>query len=176
MAEIMLNTALILFFPFFMAFAAASDLVSMTISNKVSLALIAGFMVFALYMGMSAEQIAWHWAMFAVVLVAGFVLFAFGAIGGGDAKLAASTALWFGWEHVMVYLVSAAFFGGLLTLLIIKLRSVPLPDRLEKVDWIVRLHRADEGVPYGIALAVAAFTVYPNTPWMQHVIESVRGL
>lgn len=172
----MLNTALILFFPFIMAFAAASDLVSMTISNKVSLALIAGFMGFAIYMGMPAGEIAWHWAMFALVLVVGFTLFAFGAIGGGDAKLAASTALWLGWEHIMVYLVAAAFFGGLLTLVMLKMRNVPLPDRLEKVDWIARLHRADEGVPYGIALAMAAFMVYPNTPWMQHVIESARAM
>jgi len=172
----MLEVALILFFPFFMAFSAASDLVSMTISNKVSLALMAGFMLFAFVIGMPAAEIAWHWAMFALVLAAGFALFAFGAIGGGDAKLAAATALWFGWEYIMVYLVTAAFFGGLLTLLILKLRSVPLPDRFERVDWIARLYRADEGVPYGIALAAAAFTVYPNTPWMQLVFESARSI
>ncbi len=98
------------------------------------------------------------------------MLFAFGTIGGGDAKLAASTALWLGTEQLLPYLVVSAFFGGILTLLILKMRSVPLPDRFEKVDWIVRLYRADQGVPYGIALAAAAFFVYPQTPWMQHVI------
>lgn len=170
----MLNTALLLFFPFFMAFAAASDLVSMTISNKVSLALIAGFMAFAIAIGMPYETIAWHWALFFVVLLVGFALFAFGTIGGGDAKLAASTALWFGWEHAMEYLVVAAFFGGILTLVLLKLRSVPLPGRFEKIDWVARLYRADEGVPYGIALSAAALMVYPDTPWMQHVFASVR--
>ncbi|MCB1459250.1 MAG: peptidase, partial [Nitratireductor sp.] len=69
----MLDLALILFFPFFMAFAGASDLVSMTISNKVSLALMAGFMLFAWMIGLSYEAIAWHWAMFALVLFIGFV-------------------------------------------------------------------------------------------------------
>ncbi len=170
----MLNFALIMFFPFFMAFAGASDLVSMTISNKISLALIAGFMVFAFAIGMPLADIGWHWAMFALVLVIAFGLFAFGAIGGGDAKLAASTALWLGWEHSMSYLVIAAFFGGILTLLILKLRSVPLPDRVAGVDWIARLYRADEGIPYGIALAAAAIMVYPQTPWMQHVFLSVN--
>ena len=172
----MLNLALILFFPFFMAYAAASDLVSMTISNKISLALIAGFMAFALYIGMPWSEIGWHWAMFAVVLLAGFALFAFGVIGGGDAKLAAATALWLGWEHVVLYVLTASFFGGLLTLVLLKMRSVPLPDRVSRVDWIARLYRADEGVPYCIALAAAAFTVYPQTPWMQMVFESARGI
>lgn len=172
----MLNTALILFFPFFMAFAAASDLVSMTISNKVSIALIAGFMVFAIAIGLPLSVIGWHWLMFFVVLLVGFTLFSFGVIGGGDAKLAASTALWFGGEHLMPYLLASAFYGGLLTLLLIKLRSVPLPDRVSGIDWIARLYRADEGVPYGIALSAAALMVYPQTPWMQYVFDSVRAL
>jgi prepilin peptidase CpaA len=172
----MLDTALILFFPALMAFAASSDLVSMTISNKVSLGLIAGFMVFALAMGMPWPVIGMHWAMFAIVLAGGFALFAFGTIGGGDAKLAASTALWLGTEQLMPYLVVSAFFGGILTLMILRMRSVPLPDRFANVEWIARLYRADQGVPYGIALAAAAFFVYPQTPWMQHVFESARAL
>lgn len=170
----MLDIALVLFFPFFMAFAGASDLVSMTISNKVSLALMAGFMIFALLIGMPPVAIAWHWAIFAVVLLIGFALFAVGAIGGGDAKLAASTALWLGWEHSLSYFVIAAFFGGVLTLAILRIRSLPLPDRVANVGWIARLYRADEGIPYGIALAAAAIMVYPQTPWMQHVFASVN--
>lgn len=170
----MLDIALILFFPFFMAFAGASDLVSMTISNKVSLALIAGFMVCALLIGMPPAEIAWHWAMFAIVILAGFALFAFGAVGGGDAKLAASTALWLGWEHSLSYFVIAAFLGGLLTLFILRVRAIPLPERVSSVGWIARLYRADEGIPYGIALAAAAIMVYPQTPWMQHVFASAN--
>ncbi|GIL01214.1 MAG: type 4 prepilin peptidase 1 [Alphaproteobacteria bacterium] len=172
----MLDIALVLFFPFFMAFAGASDLVSMTISNKVSLALIAGFMVFAVSIGMPLSAVAWHWAMFAVVLAIGFALFALGAVGGGDAKLAASTALWLGWEHSLSYFVIAAFLGGLLTILILRVRSLPLPDRVAHVGWIARLYRADEGIPYGIALAAAAMMVYPQTPWMQHVFASAGRL
>jgi len=171
----MFDTALLLFFPFLMAFAAASDLVSMTISNKVSLALIAGFAVFALAMDLPLPLIGMHVLMFAIVLLIGFALFAFGAIGGGDAKLAASTALWFGFAHALEYVVAAAFFGGILTLLILNLRGSPLPDRISQIGWIARLHRADQGVPYGIALAAAALMVYPQTPWMQHAIQSVRA-
>ena len=110
----MLEPALILFFPALMAYAAASDLLSMTISNKISLALMAGFMVFALWMGLGTMTIAWHWAMFAVVLVAGFTLFAFGVIGGGDAKLAAAIGAALGFPGVLPALFFAALAGGVL--------------------------------------------------------------
>ena len=87
----MLQTALLIFFPFLMIYSAFSDLVSMTISNKVSLALMVGFIGFAYWTGMDIQTFGWHWAMFAIVLFASFGLFAVGAIGGGDAKLAAAT-------------------------------------------------------------------------------------
>lgn len=169
----MLEYSLIFFFPFLMAYSAASDLVSMTISNRVSLCLMGGFMFFALWLGMDYATIAWHWAMFAIVLTAGFSLFAFGVIGGGDAKLAASTALWFGWEHSMSYFVLSAVLGGVLTLILLKVRGTPLPDRLLQVNWINRLYRSDTGVPYGIALGLAAMAIYPDTPWMELVYEGV---
>ncbi|MCB1460477.1 MAG: peptidase, partial [Nitratireductor sp.] len=66
------------------------------------------------------------------------------------------------------------FFGGILTLVILRIRAVPLPDRIASVGWIARLYRADEGIPYGIALAAAAIFVYPQTPWMQHVFSAVN--
>lgn len=43
---------------------------------------------------------------------------------------------------------------------------MPLPQLFAGRQWIERLHRADAGVPYGIALAVAALMVYPRTEWM----------
>jgi len=174
--NIMLETSLILFFPFFMALAAASDLITMTISNKISVALMAGFMVFAFWMGMDWATIGWHWAMFALTLVIGFGLFAVGVLGGGDAKLIASTSLWLGWDYMLIYVVNFALLGGLLALIILRLRSIPIPERVENVDWISRLHRADTGVPYGIALGAAALITYPKTPWMQYVFESARLL
>ncbi|MBL4890878.1 MAG: prepilin peptidase [Rhizobiaceae bacterium] len=172
----MLDTLLILFFPFLMAFAAASDLVSMTISNKISMTLITGFMVFAVWMQMDLETIGWHWAMFGIVLAVSFSLFALNVIGGGDAKLVAAASLWFGWEHTMDYILIFAIMGGLMALVILRLRSIPLPDRIANVGWIARLYRADSGVPYGVALGAAAIFVYPQTPWMQHVFLAARTL
>ena len=141
----------------------------MTISNKVSLLLMAGFMVFAFLVGMDTQTILWHWAMFAVVLLGGFSLFAFNIIGGGDAKLAAATSLWLGWGLVAPYLLYASILGGLLTLIMLKFRSQVLPGSLQRVEWIDRLHNKENGVPYGIALGISAVFVYPQTIWMDHI-------
>lgn len=150
-------------FPFAMAYAAASDLVSMTISNRLCLFLVGSFAVCSVLLGLSPAAIGWHLAAGALVLVVTFSLFAAGWIGGGDAKLAAATALWFGFDQLMPYLLIAAVLGGLLTLLILRLRSRPLPALAENWSWARRLHAANEGVPYGIALAFAALLVLPDT-------------
>jgi prepilin peptidase CpaA len=160
----MISSALILLlFPTLMAFAASSDLLTMTISNKLVLALTAGFMTLALMMGLSWPVIASHMASGVLVLSVAFGCYAAGWIGGGDAKLAAAIALWFGFDHILAYLLYASLLGGMLTLLVLKFRSEALPAALMRQAWVMRLHNEKSGVPYGIALAVAALLVYPDT-------------
>jgi len=156
----------LLLFPALMAFAASSDLLTMTISNRLSLALAGGFFLLMIVTGMSLHAAGMHVAAAAVVLVVAFVFFSQGWIGGGDAKLAAATALWFGFDHLLDYLIYASLFGGVLTLAIIQFRKIPLPAMLARQGWILRLHETDAGIPYGIALAAAALAVYPKTGWM----------
>jgi prepilin peptidase CpaA len=153
-------------FPAMMAFAASSDLFTMTIANKVSLILIGGFVLLALLTGMSGHDMLLHAGVAAAVLVVAFLCFTRGWIGGGDAKLAATTVLWLGVAHLADYLVYASLLGGALTLAIIQYRAVPMPQLLLGREWAERLHRPDSGVPYGIALAIAALLVYPHTEWM----------
>ena len=69
-----LDTARLLLFPALMAFAAASDLFTMTISNRVSLALIAGFVALAVLGGMGLHDILLHFGAGAAVLVGAFVV------------------------------------------------------------------------------------------------------
>jgi prepilin peptidase CpaA len=160
----------LLLFPALIAFAASSDLLTMTISNRISLALAGGFLALAAINGMSLHDIAMHAGAGALVLAVGFACFSFGWIGGGDAKLAAATALWFGFAYLLDYLVYASLFGGALTLLLIQFRLLPLPAMLARHGWIMRLHEKGGGVPYGIALAAAALIVYPKTGWMSAII------
>ncbi|MGN6463558.1 MAG: A24 family peptidase [Pseudolabrys sp.] len=153
-------------FPALMAFAASSDLLTMTISNRVSLLLTASFCALALISGMSPTEFGWHLVAGGLVLVVAFVFFACGWIGGGDAKLAAATALWFGFPHLLDYVLYASLFGGALTLLLLQWRNWPLPALLARQGWAQRLHDQNGGIPYGIALAAAALAVYPHTAWM----------
>ncbi len=101
-----------------------------------------------------------------MVLAIAFGFFSQGWIGGGDAKLAAATSLWFGFEHLMDYMVYASLLGGALTLILLQFRKLPLPGIVARQPWIQRLHEDGGDVPYGIALAAAAMLVYPHTGWM----------
>jgi prepilin peptidase CpaA len=164
-----LDVARLLLFPALMAFAAASDLFTMTISNRVSLALAAGFLVLAVASGMAVPDILMHLAAGATVLVVAFACFAFGWIGGGDAKVAAAAALWFGFAHLLNYLLYASLFGGALTLLLLQFRQWPLPYVLAGQTWLLKLHAKDSGIPYGIALAIGALVVYSDSEWIKAV-------
>ena len=159
----------LLLFPAMMAFAASSDLLTMTIPNRVSLIMVGGFLLLAVATGMSLEQFALHTAAGLLVLCIAFGFFALGWIGGGDAKLAAATALWFGFGHLMEYALYASIFGGVLTLALLQYRAFPMPRILLGRTWAERLHQPKGAVPYGIALAAAAMVVYPSTSWMQGI-------
>jgi prepilin peptidase CpaA len=141
----------------------------MTISNRVSLALVAGFLLLALFSGMAPFEILSHVGAGAAVLAVAFACFAMGWVGGGDAKVAAGAALWFGFGHLMNYLVYASLFGGALTLLLLQFRQWPLPYPLAGQAWLLKLHAKESGIPYGIALAIGALMVYPETEWIKVV-------
>lgn len=156
----------LLLFPAAMAFAASSDLLTMTISNRLSLTLVGGFFALALLTGMDWTNVGSHVGAALLVLAVTFLFFTQGWIGGGDAKLAAAVALWIGFDQLLSFLLYASLFGGVLTFVLLRFRHMPLPGLLADQDWARRLHRMDTGIPYGIALAAAALLVYPQTAWM----------
>ena len=162
----MVDIVRLFIFPGLMAFAASSDFFTMTISNRLGLALVAGFIALALFNGMNLHDMLMHVGAAVMVLAISFAMFTRGWIGGGDAKFAAATALWLGFDHLLPYLLYASIFGGMLTMAIIFFRFVPLSPGLAELDWVKRLYRPDGGVPYGIALAAAALLVYPDPAWM----------
>jgi prepilin peptidase CpaA len=165
----MTETISLTLFPAMMAFAGASDLFTMTIANRVSLILVAGFLLLASMTGMSLSEMLSHAGASALVLAVAFIFFSRNWIGGGDAKLAAATALWLGFDHLLDYMIYASLGGGVLTLLLMQFRTMPLPTALQGAEWAERLHRLDGGIPYGIALAAAALAVYPHTAGMQTI-------
>jgi prepilin peptidase CpaA len=143
--------------------AALWDLASFTIPNALSVALSALFLVFAFAVPLGLVALGWHLAAGLAGLGLGFTLFALGWIGGGDAKLFAAVALWLGFTDLLPYAAAASLFGGVLTLSLLLLRKVPLPAGLSGQVWLVRLHDARSGIPYGVALAAGAFAILPAT-------------
>lgn len=80
-----------------------------------------------------------------LVLAAFAVLFALGAMGGGDVKLIAALALWIPATRILELLFLIALFGGALALILILVRKV----------------RGDtsRAVPYGVAIAAGGIAV-----------------
>ena len=156
-AELLILVAM----PVLLLAAGLYDLASFTIPNFLSAALAALFLAFAAAAGFSPALLGWHLGAGVMGLVLGFGLFAFGWIGGGDAKLFAAIALWLGFSDLLPYAVVASLFGGLLTLLLLLARQLPLPDFLAERRWVARLHDARSGIPYGVALAAGAFALLP---------------
>jgi prepilin peptidase CpaA len=161
----MVNYALLLTFPAIMAFAASMDLLTMTIPNRVSLALVAAFPVAAVLIGMDWVTFASHLGAGTLMLAVGIGMFAGGWLGGGDAKLLAAAALWLGFEHLAGYLLLVAIAGGALAMMVLIYRNWVPPAWMLGQPWAMRLHDKKVGIPYGIALAAAALWIYPSTPW-----------
>ncbi len=161
-------TAGLVIFPLAMIYAGFMDLVTMKIRNVLVLLIGGAWLVLAPLAGFTWQELGASGLVAALVFVVTFTFFALGWIGGGDAKLAAVTALWFQPHEALLYFIYAALLGGLLTLAILQLRAIMLPLGLYRVPWIAHLHDAKTGVPYGAAMAPAALLVFPDTLWVVH--------
>lgn len=160
----MISSALILApFVILLLLAAGWDLASYTIPNFIPVALLIGFVLYAVSAGYTVAAYENHAIATLLALVAGFLLFALGYIGGGDAKLFAAAAAWFGMHDLLPYITIASLFGGGLTLGLLAVRRWPLPQVLAAHTWINRLHEPRGGIPYGVALAAGAIAILPHT-------------
>lgn len=170
----MVEAAAFVIFPLCLAIAAFSDLFTMTIPNRVSLILGGSFFALAPFLGLSLTAIGMHCLAAAIVFSVCFALFAANVMGGGDAKLLAAAALWFGFDQVLlIFVVYVGYIGGLLTLLILMLRGssntilamgLPVPNSILLAKKI----------PYGLAIAIGGFLAYPSSPLLLAALERLR--
>ena len=172
----MLEALIFVVFPFCMLFAAFSDMLSMSIANRVPLLLVAAFLVVAPLTGMDLTAIGWHLAAGATVLVVTFGLFAVGGMGGGDAKLLAATSLWLGRNFSLLeYLVVSAVLGGQLTVLILFFRSSPFAVFAGNNRFLRNFTSQADGVPYGIALGFGGLIAFSNSPLALWAVDNLAA-
>lgn len=147
--------------------AALSDLTSYTIPNWISLFLLAAFFPVIIYLTLMTESYSWAdfgWHMIVGIgsLIVMMAMFAFGWIGGGDAKLFAATAFWWMPSDLLTYTVYTTLAGGVLALMLMFGRRF-LPVRIATTGWVHRLLREEKKMPYGLALAFAAMLTLPKS-------------
>jgi len=153
-------------FPAAMTLAAVTDLFTLTVPNRIVVALALLFFLAAPLAGLGLADMGVHAGLALAALALGFTLFSLGLVGGGDAKLFAASCLWLGPQAIVPYALYAALIGGVLGLLLLFWRAQPLPAMLASKGWLVRLHSPNQGMPYGIALAAAGLLAYPRSPFM----------
>lgn len=166
----MLEVLVLVVFPGLVVLAATMDMFTMTIPNKLCLALVAAFFIAAPIAGMSLADIGFHVLVALVALGVTFLLFASGMFGGGDAKLTAGIVLWLGPTLALDFMLAAALLGGLLTTAMVLMRSFPTYTAAIQSPWASRLLSKEVGIPYGIALSSAAMIVFSQSTWFTAAI------
>ncbi len=148
----MLSTpAALTFLPFAVAigiWVAWSDLRYMKIPNQAVLTLLAVWLVVG-FVVMPLHSWLWGWALAAIILVAGFVANAAGAVGAGDAKFAAAMAPFFALSNLRfdLALLAACLLGAFASHRL--LRAIP-PYRSAVPEW---QSWANADFPMGLALS-----------------------
>jgi prepilin peptidase CpaA len=140
--------------PVLLVWAGAADIFERSIPNALVLLLAASFAVFAATAGMNAAQVLSHAVCAGAILAGGFLLFSAGSIGGGDAKLLAGAALWFGFKHILPFLAGVALAGGVLSLAYLSANAIRV--QLGAVE------ARPATIPYGAAIAAGALAAIPD--------------
>jgi prepilin peptidase CpaA len=164
------SVVLLLVLPGLAVVAAVWDAATYEIPNRVTFAVAACYPAVAWLAGIPGETIAMGLATGLGVLALTFVAFSLGWFGGGDAKLAAALACWFGPHSLMSFAVVVALLGGVLAVMLLGLRALPASRGGGGPPWLERLRDKARGVPYGIALGLAAILQYADTPVWQGLV------
>lgn len=140
-------------FDLILILAALDDVRRLRISNILPIALALFFVLRLILLG-PPPDIWQHIVSFVAVLVVGAALFAMGMLGGGDAKLLASTALWFDLDGLLVLLPAVTILGGLCALLLVILRRMIPVGSAATGNWLALRPRGP--IPYAVAISAGA--------------------
>lgn len=147
------------FLPLLFMIAGIFDLLTGRIPDLISILLLIGFFIFAFLSDYSLFTFSLHIGLGFLVFFLGFLAFSLGWIGGGDGKLAAAGAIWFGPETAFDFFTLSFVYGAGLVFIVFVLRRIALPPLLFKQDWLMRWVNGKDGLPFGLAMAAAVLTL-----------------
>ena len=171
-------------FPLCMLAAAISDMRKFIIPNTVSIVLIGAFIASFAISGLGWDVLQNHLIAGFGMLIIGMILWfddypteysVGGYLGGGDVKLLAAAAFWLGWPvfgHALIYITLC---GGLLAIGFLAARLFArLFPRLSLTFKPLAKLAAEEKppLPYGVAIAVGAVYVFPQSALFQAIVGS----
>jgi len=142
--------------------AAYRDALTMKIPNWISVLILVSFFIMAPFVWQGWAVFGTHILVGLSVFLFGFVIFAFGWLGGGDAKLMAATAFWWQWNDLLYYVTYTTLAGGVIALFILWGRKF-VPATVLSADWLYRLVKDEKRMPYGLALAFGAVMTLPQS-------------
>ena len=150
--------------------AAWQDLRTMRIANRLSVAIVGTFLVWALAGLASGTLVAGDLALAVTCSIGVFFLgalaFAAGAFGGGDVKLLAAATLFAGSVFLLDFLTIVALAGGAMCVAI--LAGAPIGPAAAAGDGSTVRARLRSGLPYGPAIAVGGL-------WVAVQLASTQG-
>jgi prepilin peptidase CpaA len=135
--------------------AAVEDAMRLRVSNVTCLGVLIAAAIAMAWAGFPPAL--WQNALvFAVLLIAGTLLFGAGKIGGGDVKLLATLGLWVNIAGAIWLLASVLIAGGVLAILFVGTRLLRgRPSRL-------RDKKRGGGIPYALAITAGAAFVFAS--------------
>jgi prepilin peptidase CpaA len=156
----LLQTGCLTAFAIVLITAGWQDLRTLRIANRLSLATVAAFAVWAasgVALGrLSPTALGMAILCSVAVFAIGAAGFAAGVWGGGDVKLLAATSLFAGSAHLIDFLIVTSLVGGALGLAV--LAGAPIGPTAPVTDGTVRA-RLRSGMPYGPAIAAGGLWV-----------------
>lgn len=154
---------------------AVQDVLSLRISNAISIAVL--LVCVAALVAVGPSEWWQHPLSFIIVFLIGILLFRLNWVGGGDVKLLSASALAFDFGGLLRFVPTVLLAGGLIGLGFLIFHSI-------SGGSIRKGRRAS--VPYGVAIAVggitaalmfptmSAFAPAPTTPLMPEYLETLK--
>ena len=167
----MLHILSLALLPTLLIIAATSDAMTYRIPNWLTILTALLFFPMAFATAMPLVGLGWHLAAGVLLFTIGFILFQFGLLGGGDAKMFAAAGLWFGMANVTSFVTQTAIAGLIQVVFMMVWSLIMLSTEFNGTQsrlsgfW-AKLKPMTPNVPFGFAIALGGIVAFRDTWWL----------